>query len=164
MVNITWSATQGDYMWKSAQKKLWYVIKFPTDKEQQVSTTEPAYSSKSNLSVSQSAEHDKHHSWSDKHGSTVTLVSFQFFSLNTSIYVYLYATLLLQKCVLNFLASAVVSMRSSLFWDFRQWRTTFIGCPKMSVTNYQSTLHKIPEQRRSHVLKTSIQYFLQKHF
>jgi hypothetical protein len=34
----------------------------------------------------------------------------------------------------------------------------------MSVTNYQSTLRKISEQRRSHALKTSIQYLLQKHF
>jgi hypothetical protein len=26
-----------------------------------------------------------------------------------------------------------------------------MGCPEMSVTDYQSTLHNIPEERRSHL-------------
>jgi hypothetical protein len=162
MVNIIWSATQGDYFWKSAQKNSRYIIKFPHDREQQVGTTEPAYSSKSNLSVSQESIIASLLIWQTRFNTYTS--KFSIFSLITSIYVYLYAALLLKKCVLKFLASAIVSMRSSLFWDFMQWRTSFMGCPKMLVTNYQYTLRKIPEQWRSHALQNSIQYFQQKHF
>ena len=79
-----------------------------------------------------------------------------------------------------FKSSAAVQMRSSFFWNvtqrgmvfsYRRFETTYrthlqatssqrmvwplvmeqIGCPETSVTNYQSTLRNIPEDRRAQV-------------
>jgi len=65
-----------------------------------------------------------------------------------------------------FQASSTVLMRSALFWDvtqrglvilYRRFETTYwppkvgvMGCPETPIQNYQSTLRKIPEERRSY--------------
>ena len=43
---------------------------------------------------------------------------------------------------------------SPIPWPFKM---ELIGCPKMSVTNYQSVLHNIPEEWRSHLCNSRCQ-------
>ena len=75
-----------------------------------------------------------------------------------------------------FQASAAVQVRYALFWNFEQCRflaccrrfgtiyqlhfkgsSSAIGCAETSVTNYQSTLRKIQEERRSQSLSCPVQ-------
>jgi hypothetical protein len=52
---------------------------------------------------------------------------------------------------MRFQASSVVQLSSFLYWD-ATWHRLVAGywhCPDLWVTRYQSTLHNIPEQRRT---------------
>ena len=100
--------------------------------------------------------------------------------------------LLEHYCRAGVCSSNALYLRSSLFWNVTQHRLVFTdvsgqpigpifkgqairtawllnmgptGCPETSVTNYQSTLSNIPEERRSHLhshasLKSRMLYIL----
>jgi len=56
-----------------------------------------------------------------------------------------------QKDIAKFCASATAYLRVSLLWDSWTalcWKMELICCPEISVTNYQSTTHNIPYERK----------------